>query len=85
MTDASTVRAVVYGLILIGFGGLAGVVLLAAVANPVPELLGYVITTSLGALAGILAKTSTGPDSVRIDQPASDPVPTTETKVRKKV
>lgn len=75
MTDRFVIRVVVIGLAVAVLGGLVGVVFLAAMETAIPELLGYIITTALGALGGILARTSSEPVPVTVQQPHGDPVP----------
>lgn len=78
MSDHFPIRVVVVALSL---GFLMSLVLigwLASTQTPIPDALADVPVFTGGALAGILAKTSTGSDSVTIDQPVDDPIPVEE-------
>lgn len=76
MTDKRVVFVVAVGLVTLAFGGLAGLIVLAAFDKTIPDLLGYVITTSIGALASLLAVTRSEP--LMVTAPADAPVPVVE-------
>jgi hypothetical protein len=80
VTDRRVELAVVLGLVGLAAVGLVGIVLLSVLEHPSPDVLGYVVTGAVGAIAGILAKTSgAGPTPVQVQQPPdAPPVPVTE-------
>lgn len=52
---------VVIGILFLGVLSLAGIGVLTYVGKPVPEIYGQVVTASLAATAGILARTDREP------------------------
>ena len=70
MTDRRTITVVVTSLALLCLGGLAGVVFLAAVNQDIPDLVSNVVTTSLGALAALLASTRVDPGQLPAERPS---------------
>ena len=79
MTDRKVVAMVVAFLgiaILLGFG-IGG--LLAVQEKGVPDFIVSITSGALGALAGILSKTSTETSPVEVMNLAADPVPVAET------
>ena len=62
MTDRRTVFTVVVLLGLLALGGLGAGVYLSATHNGVPDFVVATTSASMGALAAVLAKTSTAPE-----------------------
>lgn len=61
-TDRMTVRTVVFTLAAVVLGGVAAMVFLTATGRLIPDQLDRVVSVSLGAIGGILAKTSSSGD-----------------------
>lgn len=61
MNDRTTVNLVVGGLGVVALVCILGIVVLAAMGRAIPEILGLVGTTDVGALAGVLSQTNTHP------------------------
>lgn len=81
MTDRFVVRCVVLGLVVALFGSLVASVVLALHGTDVPDYVKYVGTTALGAVAGVLAKTTTDdPTPVTV---VGQPVETTAVPAKK--
>jgi hypothetical protein len=59
-TPAGVIRLVTAGLVLVVLTGMISVAVLAANGDVVPEVLGNITTTALGALAALLVSTRTG-------------------------
>jgi len=74
-TSPKTVQAVTLGLIVVVVAGLVGVVILAATSHPVPDVLGNITTTALGALAALLVSTRTGAEPPPPPPPPQPPHP----------
>lgn len=62
MNSRSTILVVVGGLALALLACIAGAIVLAALGDPLPDLLKEVGVGALAGLAGILARTNTEPD-----------------------
>lgn len=54
---------------------LAGIIVLALRAQPIPEDLKLIAATALGALCSLLVKVGSGSQSVTVDNSTADPVP----------
>ena len=79
MTDRFVVRCVVLGLVAAVLGSLVASVILSLNGTDVPDYLKYVGTTALGAIAGVLSKTTTDePTPVTVTNPVGSPVPTSD-------
>src|SRR5687768_14973661 len=63
MTDTFTVRAVIVFLGIIALSGVVGGFYLAAQAKTVPDFIIGITATAIGALGGILSKTSSEPST----------------------
>lgn len=63
MNDAGTIRSVVILLGAIALIGLIGTLVLSGMGKPVSESVVSVMSGASGALAAILARTSTKPDA----------------------
>lgn len=76
-TDRLTVRVVVFTLAGVVIGGAASMVFLTATHTTIPDALDRLVSIALGAIAGLLAKTSTAdaPQDVTVVNPADAPVP----------
>lgn len=61
MTDRFTVRAVIVFLGIIATAGVVGGFVLASGSKSVPDFIIGITSTAIGALGGILAKTSSEP------------------------
>ena len=75
MTDRKIVLAVVVTLGFLAVTSLVGIVMLAVLEKPVPDVLQNVGIGSMSAVAALLAKTSTSETQpVSVENPPSDPV-----------
>lgn len=81
MTSEALFRRALSAIALIGFGALAGIVVLAVVENPVPDVLQNLAVGSLTALAGMLSR----PPSTENPMPVEvvDAAPTRARRARK--
>lgn len=84
MTDRFTVRTVVAGLVVLLVGTAAAMVLLTMTSHPIPDQLDRLAVGALGAVAGILAKTSSEPQEVNVVNDPEDAVPGEETPAPKR-
>ena len=78
MTDRFTVRTVVLGLVAVLVGVAAAMFWLTLMDKPIPDQLDRLAVGALGAVAGILAKTSNNEDDpvrTTVVNTATDPVP----------
>lgn len=73
--DRFPIRVVVLALSVGFIGSIAAICWLASTQTSIPDSLSDIPVFAGGALAGILAKTSTTPEAITIDQPADDPIP----------
>lgn len=74
--DTLNVRLVIIFLGLMSIIGLVGGIYLASVDKQLPDFLTTIVGASVGAVAGILSKTSTGTQEVRV---VDEPIEVTET------
>lgn len=77
--DLFPIRVVVLALAIGFVGSIICIAWLASTQTPIPDALSDIPVFSGGALAGILAKTTTTAETVTIDQPADDPIPVDQT------
>lgn len=77
--DRFPIRVVVIALSLGFLGSIVAIAILAFTTTTIPDSLSDIPVFAGGALAGILAKTTTAPEAVTIDQPADEPIPVEET------
>lgn len=75
MNDTLVLRAV-YGLCLLVFTALVGIIALSGWERPVPDVLEQAVTAGIVAIAGLLPGALNR--KVEIQQPANNPVPTTD-------
>lgn len=75
MTDRRTVTYVVAGLASTLVVSVLGVIVLAALGVAIPDVLSNLAVGTLGALAAMLARTSSGPEDVHVVNPPDEPVP----------
>lgn len=80
MTDRFVVRVVVLGLLALGVLALAGITACALTGHSVPDVLQNIAVGALTALGAVLAKTSTEPQPVVVQ---NEPVAVTERARRK--
>lgn len=80
MTPRQAIVLVVRGLVGLTFAGLLGILVLAVLGKPIPDVLQNVTIGSMTAVAGILSKTSTDdggkPREVEVVNAPDEPVPT---------
>lgn len=77
--DQFVVRLVILFLGLFALTTLLGGIYLAAVGKAIPDALIAMGGTAIGAVGGILSRTSAGPTEVTVVNPADEPVPVEDT------
>lgn len=77
-SDRFSVRAVVITLGAVVLFVVCGMIFLASTQTPIPDSLDRIGFAALGAVAGILAKTSIGAQDVQVVNEAEDAVPVEE-------
>lgn len=83
MTDRFVVRTVVLGLLILGLVFAGGIVYLSQTGHD-HGILDNLVAVVVGALSGVLARTSSEPQEVTVTNPTTDPVPTADVPVKRK-
>jgi hypothetical protein len=78
VTPAIVVKAVAFGLVGTLILCVVGIIILAVLQQPIPDVLQNVTIGTLGAVAGLLARTGSDPQQVEVVNEPEDPVPTAE-------